>query len=356
MTTPWTYALDIAQVLSGAAAAVAIGFSVREIVAKKREVANGVSAWAVTEGLDLDGDDSPGGVIVANPTSVALRDVRVKTQKRDDARQLTSDSILGQQFSLIPPGTYYLQQVAERTGDGRSQWSAPMPVDTGAGQYIVTPPGVAPDKAEGEDMAPGPVSLIPVASTPEHKRVAFLQFTLGDATWHRNESTELKKKAGPPTWEGEFAKSLDLDLTPGTRQKHDHSPDSGVVDFYRAFYTWLTGEQPAVAGKSRGTPRSEFRDVLDEVRLTAKQQALELDLVSDQVDTGWFAGNGKGDIATQFAIPWKSLTRQRSVRDNDGKPFTRPASSVSGERAQRESFFVELVEAIRSYVAAGPLA
>lgn len=355
MTGAWSAALDIAQIVSGVAAAVAIGFGVREIRSRKREVADGVTAWAVTEGLDLDEDFLPGGVILANPTPLALRDVAVRTQRRTDAadRTLSDDGTTGQQFSLIPPGTFYLQQVTDPEGNDRgpTRWSAPMPVHTGDGQYVVTPP--RPSDSD-EDTAPGPVQLIPVAMTPEHKRVAFLRFTLADTTWHRNELTELTKGHGDPRWDQEFKDSLGRSLAAGVRQKHDHSPDTAVVDFYRAFFTWLTGASPAAKGKTAAPPRADFADLLREVRLTSKQQALELDLVSDQVGTGWFAGNGKGDIATQFAIPWKSLTRQRSVRDSVGRPFTRPAASVPTDQGGREAFFAELVEAVRAYLAAGP--
>ena len=359
MADAWEVLVDLATVLAGVAAAIAIWLTLRQQQAvaaeRERDLANRVIAWAVTEGLDPGTD--PGGVIIANDTSLALVDVDVRTQRRNDADDLEDDDFAGRRFSLVPPGTYYLQQLAPAgAAGGVPRWSAPIPVETGGGQFVVTPPPL-PARSSGEPApadasATAPVTLVPVTMRPEGKRVAFLRFTLAGTTWHRSVDAALHRSRGPATWDEEFRTSEREPLTPPVRRTWDHSAHDGVVAFYRELYTYLTGEAPASSGPSTAPVKSPLADVLRSVQLTTKQQAIRLYLV-DCEGFGWCAGTGKGDVVAELKLPPATPEgRDRHVKDASGRSLRRPVADVADPTA-RTAFFEELVTALRRTAATG---
>ena len=161
-------------------------------------------------------------MVIRNSSPVAIRRVNVKTMQRNKADgPLEDDRCPGQQFSIIPPGIYYLQQVTPKDGDWG--WSAPLPVDSSGGKLV------AALTAKENPVKVSPVDLIPVASRPEPKVVAFLGFELGGRTWERTETRELRPL-------GLFARSESTWDFKGSKMRKLAQPVRGVKDYSR--YAW----------------------------------------------------------------------------------------------------------------------
>jgi len=212
----WSVVIDIAQVVSGFAAAAALVLTLLQVLRaradKAQDVAEKVVAWAVSQLSTTDGSESAdGGVIVVNGSSEVALEVDVKTQRAITASASDSfedDGFAGRRFALIPPGTYYLKQDQE-TG----LWSAPTPVQTSGGAYTVTLP-------DSDSGAMSLVVLAPVTLRPEPKRVVLFRYSIAGEGWTRRLNGSLSKGRHSSEWESEFDKSQGTALAQPLLRRH----------------------------------------------------------------------------------------------------------------------------------------
>jgi hypothetical protein len=221
--------VDLAQLVAGAAAVVAIAIA---IVDRRRQEyneefgeASKVSAWRAYAEAEGESEQIQGVVIENHAHEVAIQiDVKVGklTQNANDGQRrafaaVADDATAGVRLALLPSGTYFIPRA-----DG--EWKAQREVDDADGARRVMIPES--DKPGSKRLT---YQLYPVTKVETNAPAVYLlRFLLGDRRWWRDERgilhedatrrawRERRRQASPTTWDAEFKSSTETkreDLT-----------------------------------------------------------------------------------------------------------------------------------------------
>lgn len=179
---------------------------------KVERQARAVSAWVVREVGRAGGDVQLRGVVVQNSSDAPVSRVGVLVDDLAPAGAERRGDVgtLGQLYTQIPPGTYYLQ----RNADDGEPWSAPHAVDLVEGELRLVIDGEA-------------VRLAPVTEVPAKLRLVFLGFRdTGNRQWWRVGMGELTR-AKPPSWNDvNLLRTAVRELPPAGRRGRSPATDS----------------------------------------------------------------------------------------------------------------------------------
>jgi hypothetical protein len=221
--------VDLAQLVAGAAAVVAIAIAIldrrRQEYNEEFAQASKVTAWRAYAEAEGESEQIQGVVIENQSTEVAIQiDVKVGklTQNTTDEHRrafaaIADEATTGVRLALLPSGTYFIPRA-----DG--EWKAQREVDDVSGARRVLIPES--DKPGAKRVT---YQLYPVTKVETNAPAVYLlRFLLGDRRWWRDERgilhedairrawRESRRLASPTTWDGEFKTSTETnreDLT-----------------------------------------------------------------------------------------------------------------------------------------------
>lgn len=221
--------VDVAQLIAGAAAVVAIAIAILDRRRKEYNEecgeASKVTAWRAYAEAEGENEQIQGVVIENHAHEVAIQiDVKVGklARKANDGHRgalaaVADDATTGVRLALLPSGAYFIPRA-----DG--EWKAQREVDDADGARRVLIP-------ESDD--PGSkrttYQLYPVTRIETNAPAVYLlRFLLGNRRWWRDERgilhedatrrawRERRRQASPTTWDAEFKSSTETkrdDLT-----------------------------------------------------------------------------------------------------------------------------------------------
>ncbi|GAB3252164.1 hypothetical protein GCM10027425_10460 [Alteromonas gracilis] len=255
---------------------------------RRSDVADKVVGWIGVEGWDAAGNDR--GVVLQNDTGLALRNVDVVIYTGGvSATDSITDRIV-QRYSVIPPGTYYLQ-----CDPATRQLATPAPVDTGEGRLLFR--GAIQSEDVPGTSEPEVVTLVPASYKSESWIIEALQFHIAQRLWSRDRYGMLRSRnhLADIAPAGEVLERLKDSATnpvkPATKRTADHRPDQNVVHFFEAFFSRLSPDGTKVS--------SEFRGWVESAKLSSKRQTLNITLTGDRGKVR-IQGSGNGRIINEI--------------------------------------------------------
>ena len=226
--------VDVAQLVGGAAAVIAIIFGVldrrRQEYGANVSNAAGVTAWRAYAEAVGDSKRIPGVVIENASNEVAIKvDVKVGLLTGEEGHDFASepdDSTDGLRIAVLPSGTWFVPLDDD-------EWKAQIEVDDGNGARRVAIP-------ESEKFGAKRTSyqLFPAAKIEEYApAVHFLRFDLSAARWWRDARGILHEDAtrrfwrplrqpSPTKWDAQFNKS----------SRTERGEATGLADFSK--FAW----------------------------------------------------------------------------------------------------------------------
>jgi len=221
--------VDLAQLIAGAAAVVAIAIAIldrrRQEYNEEFGQASKITAWRAYAEAEGESEQIQGVVIENQAHEVAIQiDVKVgKLAQSADGQQrrafaaVADEATGGVRLALLPSGTYFIPRA-----DG--EWKAQREVDDADGARRVLIPES--DKPGAKRVT---YQLYPVTKVETNAPAVYLlRFLLGDRRWWRDERgilhedatkrpwREHRRLASPTTWDKEFTTSTETnrdDLT-----------------------------------------------------------------------------------------------------------------------------------------------